>query len=799
MIGRRWPAACIALFGPVCIARAAAPLPLPEFPSPATTPVAQVRAQFEARAGFRAYDEARAVAESLAGDDPHKVDPGACRSHAAELDAASRHDPLSLAVWYYKSRCADVLGDAPSSRQYETAFLAVLRDMLQGVPPDNGQTPIPLGTMADGVALIDASDETLIYSYIDLRTVADGIVWRVGLRDASGAHERNLSFELLQPRLSLLRSPGLARSPFVRTSTWVDSAKAWRTQAEKPGGLPVTLDALDAGPADQRAARIKQESSDDHLSNAIVLARYCFQRPKQACNVAAVDSLLTFAEQGHAEPMVLLAFAYTRADGLKQDPEAAKALMLGAGRKMGVGAAFQEYFNLDLDFHKKATDFQRWAFQQMVAAADTGDALAAGMALELAGHIEELDTDSARAERYRQQADRAGLGLFSQRYLLIATSKTKDPAARMRITAAIAGSAKRGLERMAAASGLAWAYETGKSPGVPADPVQALRWNREAGMLGDTSSMIAVARHYAGQQNRPDQPDAMELAAEWYSGAVLLGNVEANLEVARLAERDPKGFGIAMPGASMIMLDSKDAVDTYREIDKEMPDSNAGAIARRRLARMMLDGRGTARDPEKARALLTADAEAGDGEAALALASALYAGDFGARDPDGAKRWIDKALVKPDKVVATMFADHLYHGIDLPLDRARSLALWTQAAAQDYPTAWNNMGWELCTATDAAARDPGRGLEAVRHVVSGGDAPAGYVDSLAACQAATGDFDAAVATEQRAIAQLDPVSDTAARMRDRLDLYKAHRVYVQPPEAPAGTAAAPAGHANGAR
>lgn len=779
MFVRRWAAACVALLGPACLARAAAPLP--EFPSPATTPVEAIREQFEATASPRAYDEGRNAVEKVSDADQHrKVDAAACRSHAAELDAAARHDPLGLAVWYYKERCADALGDASLAAQNEKNFVAVLRDTLQGIPPDNGQTPIPLGSMADGVALMDASGETMTYSYIDISRIADGIVWRVGLRDESGAHQRNLSFDLTGPRLRLVHSPQATRSPFVRVSAWLDATRDWQAEARKGDGMPVTLDGLDREPAAVRTARIKREAADDHLSDAIVLARYCFERPKEACTAAAVDNLLTFAEQGHAEAMVLLAYAYTNVDGFKHDEESAKALMLGAGRKMGVGAAFQEYSYLGRASFDKASDFVRWAFAQLVAAADGGDPLAASMVLRVAAQVPAVDTDPARVERYRRQVETAGLGLSSHRYAMAGSTKAGGGPLQMKSAEAILGSTRWGSERAAVAKVMAWAYQTGKVQGVAADPARAMHWHQVAGMLGDVSSMLYVARRYADEGERAD---AMGLAAEWYSSAVLLGDVDANLEMARVAERSPKGFGIATPDGGLVALEAKDAADIYREIDQQLPDSRAGRVARRRLARMMVDGRGTPRDPDKARAMLAKDAEAGDGEAALVLAAALYAGDFGARDPAGAKQWIDKALAKPDKAVATRLAGGLFRGVELPLDRARAIELWTQAGGQGFLTAWNDMGWELCTAADAAARDPRRGLEAVRRAMTD-DAPAGFIDSLAACQAATGDFAGAVATQQRALALPDPASTMAARMRERLDLYKAHRAYVQSPDVP---------------
>ena len=758
---------------------------MPEFPSPATTPPAQIRAQFEASASVDAIDEAFHVAK-LMEVDKGKVSASVCRSHAHALDRAAGHAPLALGVWYFKVRCAEVLGDAAAREQSEKALAAVLRDMLAGVPPDDGETPIQIGNVTDGNALLDASGETVTYSYVDLGSRADGIIWRAGLRDPDSGRERNLSFDLVRSRLRLVREPEASGSPYLYLLALERTAKAFRDAAATKGSVPTTLDTLDGEPADKRAARIKQLAADNDMSAAIVLANYCFARPKVECTTTAVDDLLSFAEKGHAAPMVLLAYAYTKIDGIKHDEAAAKALMQGAAKKEGVGAAFQAYFEQEQPANSDATPFQRWAFAQLVAAADGGDALAAGMALRLAGMIAEFDADAARVQRYRQQIDKAGLGYVGERYALASSVRKKDGIATVRSEEAIAAMNTPGQVRRNATSFLAWAYETGKQPGVPADPAKALHWRTQAGMLGDIPSMRYVAWHYADQSG---QPNSMKLAAAWFLSATQLGDVPSMLDLSALLENDPNGF----PAGS-----SRHAVTLYQAIDHDMPDSKAGFTARRHLALMMIDGRGIDRDPGRAGAILMKDAEAGDGFAMLTLARALYAGKLGARDTDGAQRWVEKALAKSDPSVANMIADDMYEGSRLAPDRVRAIALWTKSAQAGFDIAWNDMGWELCTSPDAGARDPRRGLDAVQHVMST-TASAGFVDTLAACQATAGHFEEAIASQQRAFAMLDPASDSAIRMHERLEMYKSRRIYQQPPPEQSSTqpasVAAPAGKA----
>jgi hypothetical protein len=154
---------------------------------------------------------------------------------------------------------------------------------------------------------------------------------------------------------------------------------------------------------------------------------------------------------------------------------------------------------------------------------------------------------------------------------------------------------------------------------------------------------------------------------------------------------------------------------------------------------------------------------------------------LGAPDLAGANNWIEKAL-SADRTAATItIADAMFKGVHLPQNRARAISLWTVAGQQrDGELAWNNMALELCTASDPGLRDPKRGLEAALKATATNKTPS-WLDTLSACQAAGNDFDAAGVTEQEALVKADPDSDLAANLRERIELYRAHKGYVQPP------------------
>lgn len=757
--------------------------PLPEFPAPTADTAAALQARFQAQATLASVDGAVDVVQRLrdandkAGDG--KTDIAACRARAVALDAAARHDPFGLAVWYYKRRCAQALGNAAEAAHSEQAFATVLRQMLAGLPPDDGRTAIGLYATADGTALIDASGEHLIYSYFDVSDLQAGLRWRVGLRDPASGRERELSFDLLRNRLKLVHKPSAAEVPLLLVGSFEDLADSFFKDYTQKDGLPATLDALDGMTSERRSALIAQLTKRSDLSSALVLNRYCVAHPDAACTGKAVDHLLDFAEKGSAQAMLALAYAYLRGQDVKHDDAAARTLLLGAAKTLGTGAAFQRYLDLDQDFASDATDLPQWALVQLLTAADKGDALAAGVALQLLGRTDKLQADPARVLALRAQVRTAGLAYMEQRYLLSASAREKAWPEVVQAAQTLYAMHAPDSDRAAAAVRLWTIYLGGNHPGVAPDPVQALQWARTAGMDGNVPAMRYVGLIHADQTH---DPESLRLAVAWLLPAARAGDTSAMFALARLAEGDYPALVQAGEGNAQL------AAKIYRTFAEATPETPEAAQARRALAALMLDGHGTRRDPAGARALLEHDANAGNAGSALALAQDLYGGRFGVRDADGAKRWLDKALAKPEPAVAAQAADLLFLGVALPADQERAIALWQQAAAQGYTVAWNEMAWALCTAPDAAARNPARGLQSIARIAPA-DRTAGELDTVAACQAATGDFAAAIVSQQQAIAGVEPHTDTAARMRERLGLYQTHRAYLQPP--PKASDAAP--------
>ena len=756
--GTHASAACLVLFALTAIGTARS-ADEPEFPSPASTPVDVIRRQFEATATPKAIDETLGVVGGL-HDADGKVIPSACKARAHDLLRAARHDPLSLAVWYYQARCAEALGNHALQEQSEKAFAVLVRDAFAGIPPDNGLTPLHVESTEDGNAIIDATDETVTFSYLDMSDLGLGLFWRAGLLDPDTGRERRLSFEFLQRRLQLIRDPQLLMFPLGRLLAERDIAeKGVKDSVKPPAGVPRTLEYLDELPTDQKAARLKALIAGNGPSVPHVLARYCFSHPDAGCNPASVDALLPLAEEHRAEPMILLAYAQANGLGVKSDESAAKVLLQGAAKHEDTGAVYESYLELDANRVADANPFERWVYTQVSAAADAGDKLAAGEAVWLAAMNPDYEKDASRLQRWQHAADAVGLVDFTYDYCIATAQKAKDGPAEIRC-------AERLGDRRHGALMLAKAYERGDLPGVPADPAKALYWRKQAAILGDPASMRIIGRHYAAESKKPD---SLVLAGKWYLSATYLFDLYAMLDLAKLSaggKIDP----VAGPKAAKLM---------YEAMLKS--PGELGPSIRRNFAEFLATGSGIERDPDRARALLLQDANSGDPYSELELANLLYAGSLGPRDPASASAWIEKALSANKTPVNINVATELYQGVRLAPDKARAIALWTRAAQQQGgEIAWNDMAWELCTNPEATKRDPKSGLEAAVKATSKNPSPS-WRDTLAACQAATGDFDSATASEQRALADADPDSDLAINLRARIDLYRNHQAYVQPP------------------
>lgn len=116
-------------------------------------------------------------------------------------------------------------------------------------------------------------------------------------------------------------------------------------------------------------------------------------------------------------------------------------------------------------------------------------------------------------------------------------------------------------------------------------------------------------------------------------------------------------------------------------------------------------------------------------------------------------------------------------------------------AAQDYAVAarvdpnylpaYNNAAWLAATCPDEKYRDPKLALELAQKAVAMTQGKVWEtLDTLAAAQAANGDYNAAIATSEQALALGDDAA-VHGGVRDRMVLYQSGKPYLMPADSPA--------------
>ena len=745
---------------------AAAPRPgATALPDPSRTAPAQLWDELLEHADFAAVKRSVELVDTLerTGGENFDVDPAACRRQAAALDDALRTAPVSLALWYASYRCAEAGGDAARADHDLQAFHALVKHAFDTLPPDNGLTPLRVLAERDVDAFVRASGQTLLFAFYDPgRGDPRRLPLVLSLWDDETQSERLLSFDFFDSLMHLNRNQRFAEFPLfrrgVRTKLLENMAKSPGSAAESGWAVQQALQQADAA---ARIDALKTAAAQGHYGAALALGGACFNAPALACAGDAVDALLPWAEQHNATALAVLALAYERGQGTAQDIAAARALVAAADRRLGGHRGTLMYAGLS---GKRAPD------PVSPVVADT-----------LATLAREGD---ARVETYlaaRAAAGRQGLDGALRRGLEHAAA-AGVPQAQSLLGALLleekqAEAAAPWLQKAAAADvaeaqdllGLLYA----EGHGVAADDAQALAWWVRAGQGGDVDAMLRVARHWLGQ---PDAADARFRAQGWLQSAADRGNAEA---IRRLAD-------LYASGAEGLDGGRNEALALLRDLAQRPQE----AASRRQLATLLLrDPAAPAADRAEARRLLEQDARADDAASQFQLAEQLLRGRFGQAEPREGMRWLQRAA-EHDADAGVFLASVVYYGnFGVRRDAAAGIARWRKLAATDVRWARNNLAWALCTAPEEKLRDAAAGLAIADTMEASGDPlPLAFLDTIAACHAARGDFAGALEREQRALdlaqKQNPALESFIARARARIDDYRAGRAYLEYPQEP---------------
>jgi TPR repeat protein len=305
---------------------------------------------------------------------------------------------------------------------------------------------------------------------------------------------------------------------------------------------------------------------------------------------------------------------------------------------------------------------------------------------------------------------------------------------------------------------MAIAYDSGKV-GLAIDTARALSLYRQAAERGNAGAMRRLGRAY--QRAELGLARDMPSAEAWFLSSAVFGNEKAAVELAELYLSGTEGvYGRPEDGYAVIERLAADGMEA----------------ARLRLAAALLLGQGVKANLDAAhKLLLTLEAE-GVAAAAFRLAQAYEFGQGGtAIDLVQARAHYAKAAQANFPDGMDYYARALYAGRGGERDRGAAVQWWQRATDAGHRPSRNNLAWVRCSSNDPKVRDPVQGTRLVSAALEQGSS-ANLEDTLAACLAANGQFEQAIATVQRAIEQASGEADLdeaeRAAFARRLALYQ---------------------------
>lgn len=711
--------------GPPAVAtEAAAPVAVaePAIRRPGDVPPEELWRDFLAHADFDAAIAAYDVIVAVAADPP-AVDAGRCREQRVNIDRALATVPVGLGLWFASYQCAEATGDAARAERDLAAFGALSAHAIRTVQVYGlADAPVRIVHEYDAWAIADASGDEVLFAAYEPQSAARHLPLRLSLWDAEAGRERGFVFDYVDTWMQLQRDQPLTEFPAYRTGTSrsiLDEAKAGSGTAAALG--KEVLDAMESGGPAQVVDALEGLVKDGNPVAGGVLAQMCLLPPDSPCAERAFDALLPQAEKGGAAPTALLAVALTLGSGVRKDEKAAGLLLDRADRRLGRGMGTAWAVAL-VASARKFDAVPRFLARRLDRVAADGDDIVKMLAVvtrwlrDPDGPLPDDDTEVLR------QAAASGSGALMSVYGGALIARGESEGFRWLERAAEAGHARSQVA-------MARLYEKGDH-GFPRDREAALRWRALAAHGGDAESALRVgfARLEDGDRAR---------AQGWFESANVFGSAEGAVQWARLAAAGGEG----------IHGDPATAVAVLREVLAGAPHVGA----RRELAMLLLDGApGVEVDRAEAGALLRANVEAKDATSMRLLAGALFEGDVEpAPGEDGVK--LLQAAAADDLASKDVLALMHYAGRRVARDPVLALRLLREAADGGYLMSLNNLAWIQCVSTDPAVHAPPDGLAQARKLAAREQLPSAFLDTIAACHAANGDFLSAVEWQDKAI------------------------------------------------
>jgi len=289
--------------------------------------------------------------------------------------------------------------------------------------------------------------------------------------------------------------------------------------------------------------------------------------------------------------------------------------------------------------------------------------------------------------------------------------------------------------------------------GVERNTRHARRWLAEAAAGGDAIAMLHMGLSYRAPYVAETD---VQKATAWYEKARAAGSAVALVMLGHMQTTGELG-----------QADQAAAFNLFKEAaDVGLADGQV------RVAHAYLRGTGVKVDVDAARGWFEKASQQGSVEAWVGLGYLYHAGLGVSRDIEKAKDWYRKAALTGHGLGVARYVQLLLEIGDLQAHE--EAASWLGRMAREKRTnAANDYAWLLATSPHAKVRNAELAVEFAEAAVAA-EASVSRLDTLAAAYAEAGQFDVAVATQERALSLNEPeAASFRPEMVRRLKAYQA--------------------------
>lgn len=684
-----------------------------------------------------------------------KVQADSCRAQADALRRAVASVPVSIALRRGAMHCAEALGDEAGAEREMAALSSLVAHALAAAPDVHVSRPIRVVRLEDATALMTTLGLGADYTYLPQVRPDRWLPQVVGAWDARAGIERRFAFDMLDV-LATLRSPDPEYGFPVHRHRIARSMITSRAEAGQPAytDAMAAIGAWQATDRDKALGLLRDAALQGGLTSARRIAAHCLtearKAPSPGCGRGLADALMPAAEARNGYAMAMLALVYEAGIGVAADPAAAATLADAADRRMGGHAASVEM----------AAIYREAGHATLPAAtlARVRNAAAAGDIAATLVMLEEAGADAAALAAAEALADARANDRGQVERAIAMHLEQRDPADEAAAFTWWRRAAAKGNDDALQVLGGARYFGT-RGEAQDADGARVLLRESARASRFWPANLLAAEAQRAG---RIAEVEYLLLPAVWS------GNGDAAVTLARAVLGTPEAQRATVTGEQALSLLRGQA-------------DGGDAEARRVLAGMLAWGQGVPKDVPAARRLLEAAIAEGDQEAAVDLAGVeLHADET--PDEAAALRWLQPALDAGLASAHALRGDWLYfRGGGSDAVRASAFTHWQKAADGDNFGAMNNAAWQWCVAP--ADLDAARGLAMARRMTTYPSLPASFLDTVAACEAANGDFEAAVRLQDQAIAAVAHLQGAEEEddggMRARRGLYAQRKPFLE--------------------